>query len=219
MRRLSGSRRPRRGVQSRPMLEVAFTLFGAGVTWLEVIAFALALGCVICNVLEIHWAWPLAIAASLLYAWLFFTSKLYGDVAVQAFFVVSSIWGWYQWLFGHRKTAAGAVQPLRITRLGRRRVLAVAALWLALWPLLGAALARFTDTDVPYFNALPTIGSFIGQILLALKFVETWPVWLIVNAVSVVLYATKALWLTVVLYILFGALAIAGWRRWNRLVQ
>ncbi len=199
------------------MLEIAFTLFGAGVTWLEVVAFALALGCVICNVLEIHWAWPLAIAASLLYAWLFFASRLYGDVAVQSFFVVSSIWGWYQWLFGRRADARGGVAPLQITRLGRRRVFAVALLWLAAWPLLGALLAHFTDTDVPYFNAFPTAGSFIGQVLLALKFVENWPVWLIVNAVSVVLYGTKSLWLTALLYVIFGALAVSGWRRWGRI--
>ena len=204
-----------RGVQSRPMLETAFTLFGAGVTWLEVIAFALALGCVVFNVLEIHWAWPLAIASSLLYAWLFFASRLYGDVAVQSFFVVSSLWGWYQWLVGRRAADA----PLRIARLGRRRVVAVGLIWLAAWPVLGVLLARFTDTDVPYFNALPTVGSFIGQVLLALKFVETWPVWLIVNAVSVVLYASKSLWLTTALYVIFGALAIAGWRRWDRLAR
>lgn len=201
------------------MLEVAFTLFGAAVTWLEVTAFALALGCVVFNVLEIHWAWPLAIAASVLYAWLFFTSRLYGDVAVQSFFVVSSLWGWYQWLFGRRVDAQGADAALRIARLGRRRVLAVGLLWLAAWPVLGILLARFTDTDVPFFNAFPTVGSFIGQVLLALKFVETWPVWLIVNAVSVVLYAGKSLWLTALLYVIFGALAVAGWRRWGRLAR
>ena len=201
------------------MLDTAFTLLGVGVTWLEVVAFALALGCVVCNVLEIHWAWPLAIAASVLYGWLFYASRLYGDVAVQSFFVVSSVWGWYQWLFGRRRDAAGAVAPLRVATLGGRGALAIGLLWLALWPLLGALLARFTDTDVPYFNAFPTVGSFIGQILLALKFVETWPVWLLVNAVSVVLYAGKSLWLTALLYIVFGALAVVGWRRWRGLVR
>jgi len=201
------------------MLEIAFTVLGAGVTWLEVIAFALALGCVVLNVLEIHWAWPLAIAASLLYGWLFFASKLYGDVAVQTFFVVSSAWGWYQWLFGRRPVSAGEAAPLRIARLTSRRRLVVGGVWLLLWPLLGALLARFTDTDVPYFNAFPTVGSFIGQILLALKFVETWPVWMIVNGVSIVLYASKALWLTALLYFVFGLLAVAGWRRWRRLVR
>jgi len=140
-------------------------------------------------------------------------------VAVQTFFVISSAWGWYQWLFGRRLASAGEAAPLRIARLSNRRRLAAGGLWLLLWPLLGALLARFTDTDVPYFNAFPTVGSFIGQILLALKFVETWPVWMIVNGVSIVLYASKALWLTALLYFVFGLLAVAGWRRWRRFVR
>lgn len=201
------------------MLEVAFTVLGVDVTWLELLAFGLALGCVVCNVLEIHWAWPMAIAASLLYAWLFFANRLYGDVAVQGFFVVTSIWGWYQWLFGKRSDDAGASVPLRIARLGPHRLFAVGLSWVALWPVLGWTLARFTHTDVPYFNAFPTVGSFIGQILLALKFVETWPAWLVVNGVSVALYASKQLWLTALLYVIFAALAVAGWRRWHRLAR
>jgi nicotinamide mononucleotide transporter len=201
------------------MFETAFTLFGAAVTRLEVLAFALALGCVVLNVLEVHWAWPLAILSSLLYGWLFFASRLYGDVAVQGFFVVSSIWGWYQWLFGRRAAQDTGAAPLRIERLGAKRAAVVALLWLAAWPVLGLALARFTDTDVPFFNAFPTAGSFVGQVLLALKFVETWPVWLVVNAVSVTLYASKGLWLTAALYVIFAALALAGWRRWHGLAR
>ena len=55
--------------------------------------------------------------------------------------------------------------------------------------------------------------------MVPLKFVETWPVWLIVNGVSVALYASKSLWLTAALYMIFGALAVAGWRRWARLAR
>ena len=46
------------------MLAQAFVLFGAPVTWLEIIAFVLALGCVALSVYEIHWSWPLAFISS-----------------------------------------------------------------------------------------------------------------------------------------------------------
>jgi nicotinamide mononucleotide transporter len=91
----------------------------------------------------------------------------------------------------------------------------VAAIWIGLWPAVGLFLARFTDTDVPYFDAFPTAGSMIGQVLLALKYVESWPVWLLVNAVAAVLYHYKSLSLTALLYVVFGVLAIVGWRRWQ----
>jgi nicotinamide mononucleotide transporter len=207
------------------MLETALTLFATPVTWLEVVAFALALGGVACTLYEVHWGWPLAIVSSVLYAWLFFVSRLYGDVAVQGYFVFTSGWGWWQWLFGHRAPSCGPLPqggeadgggPLRVAALGARRRGAVAALWLLAWPSTGLFLAHFTDTDVPYFDALPTAGSFIGQALLALKYVENWPVWLIVNVVSVALYAYKSLPLTALLYVVFAALSAAGWRRWQR---
>jgi nicotinamide mononucleotide transporter len=196
------------------MLDVALVLFGAPVTWLEIVAFLLALACVVCNVYEIHWGWPLAFASSLLYAWLFAFSKLYGEAGLQIFFAGTALWGWWQWLFGHRRTAAGGARPLAAAYLAGRGRVAVLLAWLAAWPAMGALLARITDTDVAYFDAFPTVGSVIGQILLGRKYVENWPVWVVVNAVSVVLFAYKSLWLTAGLYILFVLLAVVGWRRW-----
>lgn len=198
------------------MLETALVILGAPVTWLEICAFVLALACVVCNVLEIHWGWPLAFASSLLYAWLFFVSRLYGESTLQGFFAGTAVWGWWQWLFGSRADGSGADKPLAIARLDRRALALVAALWLVAWPGMGVLLARVTDTDVPFFDAFPTVGSIVGQILLGRKFIENWPVWFLVNVASVALFAYKGLWLTAALYVLFGLLAVGGWARWAR---
>jgi nicotinamide mononucleotide transporter len=90
------------------------------------------------------------------------------------------------------------------------------ALTLAAGPLLGLLLERITDSDVPYFDAAPTVASVAGQWLLGRQYVENWPVWIGVNVVSVALFAYKELWLTVVLYALFAVLAALGWRVWMR---
>ena len=204
------------------MLQAAFTLLGTTVTWLEAIAFAFALACVVCNVYEIHWGWPLLVVSSGLYGWLFFASRLYGDVAVQLYFALSSLWGWWEWVFGRRRPdparQTADAGRLRVARLaGAARVLLL-ALWLAAWPLLGAILARYTDTDVPYFNGFPTAGSFIGQVLMGLKYIECWPVWIVVDVTAAALYATKTLWLTSVLSLIFASLALVGWKRWRAAV-
>ena len=85
------------------------------------------------------------------------------------------------------------------------------------WPLLGSFLRHVTDSDVPWWDALPTTGSLAGQWLLGRKYVENWPVWVAVNAVSIGLFAWKGLWLTVLLYALFLLMALWGWRAWQRL--
>lgn len=191
----------------------AFTLWGNPVTWTEIVAFVLAVWMVVCNWRVNPLAWPLAMVASALYALLFFDARLYGEASLQLVFIAVAAWGWWQWLRG--LGADGA--PLRVRHLGARARLGVAAAVLAAWPLLALFLDHATDSDVPWFDALPTVGSLAGQWLLGRKYVENWPVWIGVNVVSVGLFAWKGLWLTVILYALFVVMAALGWRAWRRL--
>ncbi len=191
----------------------AFTAWGSPVSWLEVVAFVAALAMVLANMHVHPVAWPLAIFSSAAYAVLFAQSKLYGEAALQLMFIVLALWGWWQWLRG---TAADG-GALRVHHLPKRQRWQALAATLLAWPLLGLLLARSTDSDVPYLDALPTVASVTGQILLGRKLVENWPTWVAVNAVSVALFAYKALWLTAVLYGIFALLAVWGWRHWQRL--
>lgn len=195
------------------MLDTAFTLLGTAVTWLEVIAFVLALANIACNVFEIHWGWPLTIVASVLYAWLFFASKLYGETGVNLFFAITAVWGWWQWLRGHRADAAG---PLQIASLDQRGLIFAVVAWAVLWVACAALLRAITDSDVIWADGFVTAGSIVGTVLLGRKFIENWPVWLVVNAASVALFAYKGLQLTVLLYVIFFLLAIWGWIGWRR---
>jgi len=198
---------------ARPALVAAFELFGSPVTWLEIAGFWLSVAMVLANMRVNPIGWPLAIAASLAYAVLFADSRLYGEASLQLVFVVLAVWGWWQWLAGR----SGGGGPLVVRRLAPRHMLLAVALTLAAWPVLGLALQHGTDSDVPFLDALPTVASIAGQVLLARKVIENWPVWLFVNVVSVALFAYKGLWLTVVLYGLFALLSVAGWRAWQRL--
>lgn len=196
-----------------PLLAAAFTLLGSPVTWLELAAFGLSLWMVVCNMRVDSLAWPLAIAASLLYGVLFMSSKLYGEAGLQLFFIAIAGWGWWQWRFG---TQVGG-RPLVVRALGWQRLGWIAALALLAWPALGLLLDYATDSDAPYFDAFPTVLSVAGQWLLGRKYIENWPTWVLVNVVSVGLFASKGLWLTALLYALFALMALAGWRAWARM--
>lgn len=198
-----------------PALAPVFEIWGSPVTGLEIVAAVLSVWMVVCNMRVDPLAWPLAITASLLYGLLFATSRLYGEAVLQLFFVAVSAWGWHQWLRGR---GAGG-EPLRVHRLGARARWRVAAATLAAWPALGLLLQHATDTDVPFLDALPTVGSVAGQLLLGRKLIETWPVWVAVNAFSVALFALKGLWLTAALYALFAVMALFGWRQWQAHLQ
>jgi nicotinamide mononucleotide transporter len=193
-------------------LGTAFTLWGSPVTWAEIVAFVLAIWMVVCNMRVNPLAWPLAIASSAIYGVLFVHSKLYGEAGLQIVFIVVALWGWWQWLRGRQADGSA----LKVRFLGTRARLLMVAATLAVWPLLGLFLHRVTDSDVPWFDAFPTAGSLAGQWLLGRQYVENWPAWVVVNIVSIGLFAWKGLWLTTLLYGLFTLMALAGWRTWVR---
>lgn len=189
----------------------AFVLWGAPTTWLELVGATLALVMVGCNVREIHWGWPLAIASSLIYFAVFAQARIYGDAGLQVFFAVVALWGWTQWLRGHRADGS----TLHVARLSPRG-LALTLLACALaWPAVSLFLMRFTDSDVPWWDGFATGLSLVGQFLLGRKFIENWAVWFCVNVASIGLFVHKGLWLTVGLYAVFAVLSAAGYLAWR----
>ncbi len=205
----------------------------------EAAGFALAVAMVWCSIREWHWSWPLAMASSALYFFVFRDSQLYGEAALQVVFAVLALWGWWQWLrpapviavprdgpAGTPSAPAPVPAPvlppspaLHIRALSLRGRWQALIAGLLLWPLLALFLQQFTDTDVPWGDGLVTALSLVGQYLLGRKYLENWAVWLLVNTLSMGLFAYKALWLTVLLYGIFAVMSVMGWRTWQRQIH
>src|SRR5687768_7179480 len=61
------------------------------------------------------WSWPTAIVNVSLFVLIFYRTKLYADAGLQVFFLVLSIYGWYEWLYGGKNRTA-----LQVSRLDAR---------------------------------------------------------------------------------------------------
>jgi nicotinamide mononucleotide transporter len=188
----------------------AFSIFNSPASWTDVIGAGLGVAMVLCNIRQIHWGWPLAFLSSAMYFLVFWNSKLFGDAALQIFFAVMSLWGWTQWLRG--KSPGVQLVVHRLNAFNAIKLIAICAL---LWVVTGFFLLKFTSTDVPWWDGFTTALSIVATVLLARKYLENWMLWVIVNAVSIALFACKGLWLTVGLYALFALMAIIGWRAWR----
>lgn len=192
-------------------IDTQLSLLGLATTPLELLSFLLSVLTVWLNIRQNHWAWLFSILASLLYAAVFTDARLYGDAGLQFVFVAVSAWGWRQWLRGGERH-----RPLRVSRLDRAGWMLTAAAWAIGFCALSWFLHRYTDTDVPRMDGLLTAGSLAGQFLLSRKKIENWLVWIAVDVLYVGLYLYKHLSLTAMLYALFVAMAVAGWRSWRR---
>lgn len=189
-------------------------LLGFTTTPLELISFVLAVITVLLNIRQTHWAWLFSILSSATYGVVFFGARLYGDTALQVVFIVVSVWGWYQWLYGGARH-----EGLVVTRLGSPQRWYALGAWLLGFGLIALFLRTWTNTDVPHIDGFLTAGSLVGQLLLSRKKVENWHAWIVVDVLYVGLYVYKGLMLTAILYAVFVVLAWIGLRTWSRIAD
>ena len=156
-------------------------LFGLLTTPLELISFILSIVTVALNIRQLHWAWFFSILSSGLYAMVFWDARLYGDMGLQFAFILTSIWGWYLWLWGGRDHDH---KGLSISRLTMKERVASLFGWIIGFAGLAWFLKTYTDTDVPFADGFLTAGSLLGQVLLSRKKLENWLVWIVVDLLS-----------------------------------
>jgi nicotinamide mononucleotide transporter len=186
-------------------MAVLFTVWGYDVTVVEFASVILAFLAIALGIQGTRWTWPFYFVSSLLYGWLFVEVHLFASAGMQLIFMAAAIWGWFSW------GAEGVRRPGRLTpavRVGG--AVAVIALWAALAPLLQRIGGAATWGD-----AFMLVGSVAGQLLMVLQKREAWPVWIAVNAVGAVLYASQGLYFTSLFYAILIVMAVAGWRAWS----
>jgi nicotinamide mononucleotide transporter len=182
----------------------------AATSWLEWIGTISGFGCVYLAARQHIWNWPVAMVSITAYAILFYEYKLYGDAALQLYFMATSVYGWYYW---HKRKEA---HQTPIVSLGNSDKIKIALSSGVLTIVLGWFLDNFTDTNVPYADGFCTALSFIAQLLMSRKILQNWILWIIVDICYVPLYLYKDLLLTAVLYTLFLALAVMGYLQWRK---
>lgn len=157
--------------------------------------------------------WWTGILGCLLFAVTFFRVALYADVTLQGFFLITSVIGWWHWLKGR----SGHAVP--ITRTPRGEWVTAAVLAVVVTGGYGWLLARMTDAYAPFLDSAVLALSVVAQVFLLRRRLDNWPVWLLVNTLSVPLYASRGLWVTAALYAAYWLNAWFGWWKWRRLMR
>lgn len=178
---------------------------------LELFGVVTGLWCVYLTVRQNIWCWPVGIVSALAFAWLFGVFKLYADVYLQIFFVMTSFNGWYWWLRGGVNHFT-----LRVSTLETRHLWIVGATTLFVVVTVGTLHANYTDASLPYLDAIASGGSVTAQLLMLRKKIECWPMWIAIDTLSIYIYLYKSLYFTAILYFLFLGLATMGFLSWRR---
>ena len=185
------------------------------------------------------WLWPVGLITSAIYVWIFFTSKLYADMSLQAYYVIISILGWYWWMKGEKgdgekerggeggeksdgetgRKGEGEKEKLQVTRIKTKTGFLLSVIFVFLYFVMWLTLSRLTDSPVPGWDAFLTSLSIIATWMLARKIYEHWYLWIVVNIVSFILYFTRGLYPTVILYIVYAVMSFIGLKAWKATIK
>jgi len=149
--------------------------------------------------------WIVGILTSLAYIYIFGRAGFYAMMWLNVYYVVVSIYGFWSW-----KTAPD------ICRAGRRVIFFCLLSTGLLFVLLFFALGRFTDSPMPWADALITSMSIVATWMLSRSYLEQWWIWIVANILATAVYGWQGLYPTMILYAAYTAAAVVGYRRWSR---
>lgn len=192
-------------------------LWSASLTeWLAVIS---GIASVWCSRQESVWVYPLGLLNTIIYTWLSFVSHLPGEAAVNFYYTVMSIYGWYWWLQRNEKNEKRVQVQFSTVRYWKIQLLFFGICYLVLYFSLVYLKEQFFAGAIPWADALASAAAFTGMWLMTQKKVESWYWWLLTNVTAVPLYYSKGLALTSLYYLVLTGLAIAGLTQWKKLAR
>lgn len=167
---------------------------------------------------QTSWLWPVGIATSAVYVWIFFHGRLYADMSLQIYYLVISVIGWFWWINGTGVRKSDD-KHLVVTRLKSRTGIILFLAFVLLYCVLYFTLSRFTDSPVPAVDSFITSMSVIATWMLARKIYEHWYLWILTDIVASVLFLSRGLYPTVVLYAVYAIMSLSGLAEWKKTIH
>ncbi len=209
---------------------------GYDLSWIEAIGSLAGLLCIWLASLEKIVNYAFGLLNVTLFAIIFFQIQLYSSLLLQLFFFVANIYGWYAWSrqnSDHQQVLTIRwLPPLDALSWGGICIVAMALMTWFINPVF-AFLTRIAVTLMqqlginvvmpvlqpdafPFWDACMLVLSIVAMILMTRKYVENWILWLVVNLISVVIFALQGVYAMALEYLILVAIALNGLWLWSK---
>ncbi|MEO0045947.1 MAG: Nicotinamide riboside transporter PnuC [Bacteroidota bacterium] len=159
---------------------------------------------------------PTGIINTAIYVYLLWHWSLLGDMMINFYYVVMSIYGWYYWT---RKKDNVAEFPIsRMTLLETKWSLVIFVLTILFVVTIYTFFDKFTHWT-SYVDTFVTGIFFVGMWLMAKRKIENWILWIIGDVISIPMYFAKGYSFTSIQYLIFTIIAIYGYLEWKNTLQ
>jgi len=194
-----------------------FSIIGYPISYVELIGTVFGLISVYyaskANILT----WSTGIVNEVFLFILFFQVHLYADMFLQVYFFIVTIYGWYNW---NTSTVENEIAVIS-TKVRWLITIIIIAGW-----LLSGLLIKNIHLYLPHYfkvaaaypftDSLVMVLSIVATVLLAKKKIENWCLWILVDAVCIILYFKKGVYFLSLEYLIFFGLASYGLYHWKK---
>ena len=186
--------------------------------------------------------YPTGIISTVIYVYLLSQWTLYGDLIINIYYTLMSIYGWYMW----SKVIDDKQSHIAISRTNTKDKLKATGIFIFtsafvitvyrhydVMPsdlgfsesvnyaltLLGSGDIEKFRTATPFLDTFTTGIFFAAMWLMANKKIENWTLWIAGNIVSIPLYFVKGYGFTAIQYLVFLVLAIMAYFSWRQKIN
>lgn len=207
---------------------------GYDLSWIEAVGTLAGLLCIWLASLEKISNYAFGLINVTLFAIIFFQIQLYASLLLQLFFFAANIYGWYAWSRQiSDNQAALHIRWLPLPKALAWIVFCVGAIGL-MTIFIDPVFAFLTHTAVsvmqalgmnvtmpdlqpdafPFWDSCMMVLSIVAMILMTRKYVENWLLWVIINMISVVVFALQGVYAMSLEYLILTFIALNGSRMW-----
>lgn len=182
---------------------------------IELVATLLAVAYVVLALKHSIWCWPAALLSTLLFTHVMWDSALLSDALLHIYYACMAVYGWWRWR--QLQQQSGQAQPV-YEWVWQRHLLLISLTAMA-GLVLGYLMANYTHADFAYLDAQTTAFSLVATWLVAKKLLSNWLYWVVIDAVSIFVYAQKHLYFLTALFMLYTVIAVVGYFVWRSQYQ
>jgi nicotinamide mononucleotide transporter len=201
------------------MIEILDFLFGqykgysTTDTTLEIIAVIFGFLSVLFSKNNKIWVFPTGMISTSIFVYLLLKWELLGDMMINGYYFIMSIYGWYVWT---RKVDETHVTQISTTTKKEKKAAVIIFLATLVFVYLVYIYFDKWTSWVAYVDTFTTAIFFVGMWLMAKRKLENWIFWIVGDCISIPLYFYKGFTFTSFQYLGFTFIAIFGYLAWKK---
>jgi nicotinamide mononucleotide transporter len=180
---------------------------------LEAIAFVFGIASVVYAKKENILVYPIGLVATIITVYLFLHDELMGDMMMNFYYSVVSIYGWWNW---SRKKGNDYIVPISRTTTKEKWI---GFVMFILTMIVTYLVYKAYGTEINSSNYIDIFTSgvfFTAMWFMANKKIENWTLWIFADLITVPLYASRGWGMFSLQYLIFTFLAIQGYIQWKK---